>query len=430
MTESSRKKSEDEDDKEAKLTSEEHAILERVVKGDLKEAEGPTDGEETEKLDGVVTPELEKMKKYFQENGYDITKEGELLYKDAELISKQRKVVFSLIKQIGSNILRGKSMMNVSMPVTIFDSTSLLERVALLYSYAPVYLGPLPGIADPIERMKMLIAFLIASMHLGLTQRKPFNPILGETLQRKIGDMDVFMEQTSHHPPIPNLLILGKNIKIYGPHQINAHTYPNSAKAKTIGTRTIEISGEHPGKLTFSNPEVEITGMMIGKRHLHYVGETLITDEVNKIYGVIRINPDKKGFFRGLFSKGPRVDSFRGYLTKNKDLLKNTSNTVFDSPDVISRCEGLWTESLIIDGKVYWEFGKIGLQKIEVPPYPLLSDSCFRADLQALQKKDETESQKLKEVMEDVQRKDRALREAWEKEQKKKQADAKKKKKK
>lgn len=31
---------------------------------------------------------------------------------------------------------------------------------------------------------------------------KPFNPILGETLQGSIGGIPFYMEQISHHPPI------------------------------------------------------------------------------------------------------------------------------------------------------------------------------------------------------------------------------------
>lgn len=61
---------------------------------------------------------------------------------------------------------------------------------------------------DPLERFKLSICSLIAPIHLCTSQLKPFNPILGETLQYKFPDgSKMFAEHTSHHPPITNLLM-------------------------------------------------------------------------------------------------------------------------------------------------------------------------------------------------------------------------------
>ncbi len=46
---------------------------------------------------------------------------------DKDTLSKQRSVVTYLLKKIGSNILSGKSVMNVSLPIYIFDIRSMLE---------------------------------------------------------------------------------------------------------------------------------------------------------------------------------------------------------------------------------------------------------------------------------------------------------------
>jgi hypothetical protein len=51
----------------------------------------------------------------------------ELIYKKKEVIEKQRAVVGYLMKKIGANLLTGKSIMNVSLPINIFDVRSLLE---------------------------------------------------------------------------------------------------------------------------------------------------------------------------------------------------------------------------------------------------------------------------------------------------------------
>ena len=42
---------------------------------------------------------------------------------------------------------------------------------------------------------------------MSVTQLKPFNPIWGETFQCKIGETKLYLEQTSHHPPIFHFLV-------------------------------------------------------------------------------------------------------------------------------------------------------------------------------------------------------------------------------
>jgi hypothetical protein len=50
-----------------------------------------------------------------------------------EILKKQRGVLTYMIKKVGSNLLGGKSIMNVSLPIHIFDSRSLLETYYIYY---------------------------------------------------------------------------------------------------------------------------------------------------------------------------------------------------------------------------------------------------------------------------------------------------------
>jgi hypothetical protein len=50
-----------------------------------------------------------------------------MLFTNTALIEKQRGVALYMIKNIGLNLIKGKSVMNVSLPVNIFDFRSLLE---------------------------------------------------------------------------------------------------------------------------------------------------------------------------------------------------------------------------------------------------------------------------------------------------------------
>ena len=43
---------------------------------------------------------------------------------------------------------------------------------------------------------------------------KPFNPILGETLQAELPDgSEIYCEHTSHHPPVSNFHLLAPDSK-------------------------------------------------------------------------------------------------------------------------------------------------------------------------------------------------------------------------
>jgi len=45
-----------------------------------------------------------------------------------------------MLKKIGTNLISGKSVLSISLPVEIFETRSNLERVAYSFTYAPKYL--------------------------------------------------------------------------------------------------------------------------------------------------------------------------------------------------------------------------------------------------------------------------------------------------
>lgn len=46
-----------------------------------------------------------------------------------------------IIKQLGTNIMAGKSVMNMSLPVEIFDKKSMLDVIAESFGFLPYYLS-------------------------------------------------------------------------------------------------------------------------------------------------------------------------------------------------------------------------------------------------------------------------------------------------
>lgn len=80
-------------------------------------------------------------------------KTGILYYINNDILQAQKKVIRFLMKQMGANLISGKSLTSVSMPVDIFETRSNLERFAYSFGYAPIYLEAAAEETDPVEQM-------------------------------------------------------------------------------------------------------------------------------------------------------------------------------------------------------------------------------------------------------------------------------------
>jgi hypothetical protein len=77
-----------------------------------------------------------------------------LEFTDEECIQKQSGIITELISKLGKNIIQGKGIMNVSLPIRIFDERSLLEVFAHQICLAPHFLEKAGLEEDPLEKMK------------------------------------------------------------------------------------------------------------------------------------------------------------------------------------------------------------------------------------------------------------------------------------
>ena len=133
---------------------------------------------------------------------------GDLLCEDPAILNAHKGIFMDLIKRAGKKLMEGRGVVAVSLPVRIFERRSTLERICDLWSTGPIYLARAGRTDNPVERMKCVICFAISGMHMAADMRKPFNPILGETLEGEWPDgSKVYIEHVSHHPPISCFLV-------------------------------------------------------------------------------------------------------------------------------------------------------------------------------------------------------------------------------
>ena len=129
-----------------------------------------------------------------------------------------------LIKKMASQLYSGRGVVGISLPVRIFEARSLIDRVTDWWSLFPYYLGKASQTKDPLQRFKLVIAAAIGGIHMGISQWKPFNPILGETYQGTYSDgTTIDIEHISHHPPIASFYLKNKNWIVFGAYEFTRY---------------------------------------------------------------------------------------------------------------------------------------------------------------------------------------------------------------
>jgi len=350
---------------------------------------------------------------------------GGIVLTDQDLLTRQRNVLSYLIKSMGANLLKGKSVMNVSLPVNIFCTESLLQRMCKMFGYAPEFLNKAAEATSPIERVKQVCAFAVSMIHLSIEQKKPFNPILGETLQGYIGDWPVYAEQTSHHPPVGSFQYYGPGYVLEGSHEFVASTSTNSISARQRGFAWVRF--EDGGKVYFSLPTAVIGGIMFGKRTLNQNGVLTVVDLSNCLLAELLFNPDRKNAIVSIFARQATLtDTIRGSIVQIypshpvydpkrfkalfQDGLSPLKARPEDVGEVLEEVEGCWLTHLKIGGQELWNMETYRPWTLTEPEEMLPSDSSLRTDLKKLAEEDEEAAQTEKEKLEVLQRHDRSLR--------------------
>ena len=354
-----------------------------------------------------------------------------LLYKNEEAKKKIYKTAKYLVAKLGKNILTGKSILNVSFPVFIFDKRTLHQAFCHEHRLAPYYLTRAAYSPDVLERLKWVTVHLISFLHLTTTQVKPFNPILGETFQCRIGNLKIYLEHTKNHPITANFYAIDddKLYEMFGYQITDASLTPTTCMATRLGLYYIRFIKDNT-IFRIRIPDVLVRGTTVGDRLFSYENKCLVIDTSNRLCSYIEMNPQEKksgGGILGSFFNNKKStnfpDFFQGHIVHSKyvQVDENGSNHVLlKGYTSISKITGEWTNNIKFDDVQYWGVHDDNILKMyHDEKYMLPSDGSLRTDLQCFIKNKEDASQKEKERLEVRQREDRKLRAKWDKKNKK-----------
>ena len=379
----------------------------------------------SDKKEEEIKKEYEKYKKlqeykFFMDyenewkNNYAIIPEKSgLLYINEEGKNLGYRAIKYLIAKFTKNILESKSILNVSLPVFMFDKRTLQMAFAHEQKLAPIILAKAAFSNDKFERLKWVTTYLMSFLHFSVIQIKPFNPIIGETFQCRIGNIDLYIEQTVNHPITLN--VYGRELNgeyiMYGHLITDASVHINSLYTPRLGRFFIKFKDGTLFRVIM--PPITLKGLSLGDRLFNFSEKGLVLDLTNDICSFIEMNPDELGFFESFFkSKKTFPDYFRGSIVDIRyvSVDENGGNHILQKDaKPYGTFEGEWTSFISFDNVEYWNNNSKTL-KLYSHAFTLQSDGRFRPDLLNLIMGNEEQSQIEKEKLEVRQRQDRKLR--------------------
>lgn len=321
----------------------------------------------------------------------EANKHGGIDFKNKEIIKLLRGISTDIISQVGRKILSGDfNLTTISFPIKVMIPISILQSLARTLFQYPFYMFNACD-KDPLEKMRITVVASLAGFYCSAVFLKPMNPILGETYECMFSDgSKMYLEQTSHHPPISHYQLIGKNYKINGYSTFKSSAGLNSLSVTNLGKRVIEF--KDGTKIEFNHAKESFSGTFFGTPKLESLGELKYIDEKNKIICKVKIGE----------VKGKPSDFLQG--------------EIFKENKKISVLTGSYLSALFWDDVKYWDirdnFPITMLDYSEnFSKYILPSSSIHRSDRRLLELNMVEEAQEMKEKLENIQRKDKKLRE-------------------
>jgi hypothetical protein len=89
----------------------------------------------------------------------------------------------------------------MSLPVRIFEPQSQIQKIVQHFQNTEILRRAINE-EDPHDQIGLILSFVVSNIYYGISVKKPFNPLLGETMQCFLADGTKFyLEHLSHDPP-------------------------------------------------------------------------------------------------------------------------------------------------------------------------------------------------------------------------------------
>lgn len=324
----------------------------------------------------------------------------------------ERQLNWKLIKKFTMAIFK-MDVTRFSFPVGYNEPRTFLERSADLFGFlTQIFLKKAIDETDPKRRLALVAVGICAGYHLYLQQKKPWNPVLGETyVGRWENDVTIYGEQVSHHPPVSRIQIFDPNNE----YKINA----GFNFLIDSGVKQVDIIQKGLTELEFKDgtvyqwefPTIAVTGLLAGDRIVKVKNRLEIKDVKNNLLATVDVNPKENKAKNIIKPKQTTIYGGVGELTDDKKKRHEYSLII----------HGDYCDSISIDDAIVWNIATNTIKRPlkEIPPEELLLSDCrYRIDRAYLIKGDMDKADEAKTIIEECQRHDYKIRESINKKKK------------
>eukprot|EP01064_Diplonema_japonicum_P026758 TRINITY_DN382_c4_g1_i1.p1 TRINITY_DN382_c4_g1~~TRINITY_DN382_c4_g1_i1.p1 ORF type:complete len:382 (+),score=60.07 TRINITY_DN382_c4_g1_i1:66-1211(+) len=345
----------------------------------------------------------------------------------AEALKEERDAVWTFVRRLGATFYEGKDLVSVSMPVTLCEPASFLERMCRGWVTMPSYCKAILDTKCEIERMKLVVAMVVSGLHKNLNCKKPFNPVLGETYEATFEDgSHIHVEQTSHHPPVSSWEVHSHDNtwKFTGTAKWSGYFAGNAVKGGQQGVNCLEFSDGY--RVEWVLPNIHVSGVLSGNRILDHVGAIEFKDNSTPSYTCKVGFGDQRKLVEWMQDSGKWIAGALtgGWLSGGQAEAKvqddELTGEIFLTPCsgnaekkvVVATVMGSWLKGVDFQDqgtevlKRYWEKDNtlVTLIDNDLPANVLPTDSRLRKDISHLKENNLDAAQEHKEEIENRQR--------------------------
>lgn len=274
---------------------------------------------------------------------------------DANFLSNAKNIMVDL----GSKVIKGSlDLSEMALPAAMLGQHTRLELVSLEHSTLAVFLTAAAKTADPLERVKIICAGMVASCTTSIQETKgtpPIPAIKGDKLEGyDVGTgSKILIEHNSAKQDVTVVRMEGADQSyVFEVEWENAIKFrglnPSNVSGKKVRPSFVTFKdGGQP--LVLSPAEYELDGTLSAQKLFRMAGSAKVEDKANGITATITYQENPK---KGMMS------SLTGFFSKPAEIKPSDLNKVeiviLKDGKPAGKGSGHYTSYVEIDGKVYW----------------------------------------------------------------------------
>ncbi|XP_070185405.1 oxysterol-binding protein-related protein 3-like [Littorina saxatilis] len=299
----------------------------------------------------------------------------------------------------------GKDLTKISMPVTLNEPLSMLQRLCEELEYSDL-LDKAAEYDDPYERMIYVAAFAVSSYASSYYREghKPFNPLLGESYEciREDKGWRFIAEQVSHHPPVSACYCDSRNFRFWQDVRIKTKFWGKSMEIQPLGHVHVVLP-KFRDHYKWNKVTTCVHNLLGGQRWADQYGEMTITN--GNIVCKLTFTKGSNSYSSKRYEVYGSIQTSEGKIVHN--LFAKWNEAFFCGHASSARC--IWRPGAMPeDHELYYGFTRFAMELNELdmeqarflPP----TDTRFRPDQRAMEEGRIQEAEAEKNRLENSQR--------------------------